>query len=454
MEREVEDTIEQTVLRNITPSIAENEAIESAIDGVIADVEKYVRGTFPSVGAVDPVVVGSVAKGTHLKDPDVDIFMRFPVSVTRDQLEKMGIAIGKTVLQDPVLKYAEHPYVRGRRGRIAIDLVPCYRIADSSKKMSAVDRTPFHTVYVNARASAHQKNEIRLLKRFFKGTGVYGADARIRGFSGYLCELLVLSLGDFRSVVTAMSGWSPGTTIIPPDASVGKKLGDADSCLIVPDPVDSDRNVAAAMDRNSFAMSVIAARHYLEKPSITFFHPAVRKPMSLSQLKRIHESSGHGLLLVILRRPDITDDNLYPQLVKAEKNIRALLEKYGFDVNRSTHMALDNLRILFELKNGSHPSYWLRDGPYGWTPTAGSFISKHRKLGGGISIVDGMLYSEEKREFVRPEDLIRAKLMELSTGADIDRFKSESIIVAGEGVLVEENRGILSELLAPSFPWE
>ena len=454
MEKGGRDGLEQKVLDDITPSSAEMDAIQSAVAGVVSDVETYVRLNFPSVSPVDPIVVGSVAKGTCLKDPDVDIFMLFPMSVTRGNLEKMGIAIGKAVLQEPVLKYAEHPYVRGKRGKTAIDLVPCYRIEDPSKKMSAVDRTPFHTVYVNGHASSKQKDEIRLLKRFFKGIGVYGADARIRGFSGYLCELLVLSLGDFRGVLMNMADWSPGAAIMPPEASLGSKLGTVESSIVVPDPVDSDRNVAAALDRNSFTTAVIAARHYLEKPSITFFYPAARKLLSLAQLKKISASSGHGLLMVTFPKPDITDDNLYPQIVKAKKSIAALLEKYGFDVNRSTYLADDDIRVLFEMKNGVHPSFWLRTGPPGWAKTADSFISKHRKHGGSIVVVDGVLYSEEAREFDLPEKLLKAMLDELSTGADLDRLKSKTTVVAGSDVLVEENKKILSELLAPAFPWE
>jgi tRNA nucleotidyltransferase (CCA-adding enzyme) len=454
MEKRREKGLEEMVLESIMPTPSENNAIQAAISSVTDNVEKYVNKHYASIGSVDPVVVGSVAKGTYLHEPDVDIFMRFPVNITREQLEKIGIEIGKAVLQDPVLKYAEHPYVRGRSGSIAIDLVPCYRIEDSSKKMSAVDRTPFHTVYVNTHASAHQKDQIRILKRFFKGIGVYGADARIRGFSGYLCELLVISIGDFSEVMKKAAEWDIGTIITPPDASLGKKLKDAEACIIVPDPVDSERNVAAALDKNSFATAVVAAKYYLDKPAVNFFYPVKRQPASLAQLKSRADSTGHGLLMIILPRPAITDDNLYPQVVKARKSISALLEKYDFDVNRSIYLVDSDIRILFELKNSTHPSYWLREGPPGWSQASDNFITKHRRESGGIVIVDGILYSEEKKEFESPRKLIASKLKELSTGADLDRLRGEAVISVGSEVLAEENRLILAELLYPSFPWE
>ena len=40
-----------------------------------------------------------------------------------------------------------------------------------------------------------------------KGVGVYGAEIRVGGFSGYLCELLTLSFGSFTDILKAVSDW-------------------------------------------------------------------------------------------------------------------------------------------------------------------------------------------------------------------------------------------------------
>ncbi|MBS7613865.1 hypothetical protein KEJ48_06465, partial [Candidatus Bathyarchaeota archaeon] len=41
--------------------------------------------------------------------------------------------------------------------------------------------------------------------KFAKGIGVYGADIKTGGFSGYLCELLIVSYGDFIKTVESAS---------------------------------------------------------------------------------------------------------------------------------------------------------------------------------------------------------------------------------------------------------
>ena len=56
------------------------------------------------------ILVGSVAKGTYLKNPDIDIFLRFPKELKKEELKKLGIEIGKAVIPDGFAKYAEHPY--------------------------------------------------------------------------------------------------------------------------------------------------------------------------------------------------------------------------------------------------------------------------------------------------------------------------------------------------------
>jgi tRNA nucleotidyltransferase (CCA-adding enzyme) len=444
----------ESVLSRIKPDAVEIRRINGAVKKVIERAVRYASENFPSDIHVEPALVGSVSKNTFLRNPDVDIFVRFPETVPRKDLEKFGIAMGKAILDEPFLKYAEHPYVRGKCDNVAIDLVPCYAISDSSAKMSAVDRTPFHTEFINRNMSEMQRDQVRLLKQFFKGVGVYGAESRIHGFSGYLCELLVLALGDFHSVVEAASAWDYGTVIVPPGASLGDKLRDADSCLIVPDPVDRDRNVAAALEKDSFAISVLASRSFLNKPGLNFFFPPVEHIAGLPKIREELERSGHGILMIRLPRPDIMDDNLYPQLNKAVKNVTALLNSHGFDVNRTLGFADSEIKLLFETVHRQHPSKWVREGPYGWSPSAQKFIAKHKSGGGDIFVIDGRLHSEIEKEFRSPDTLLRKKAKSIGFGADLDKLIPQMEVHSGDEVIRPENREALAKLLFHSFPWE
>ena len=148
---------------------------------------------------LDARLMGSVAKNTFLSgDKDLDIFVLFPLSFSREELEKKGLEIGKAVFLKfgggkYIVSYAEHPYTKGMLEEYKVEIVPAYLIKSTKELMSAVDRTPFHTNYVISNLKNH--DEVRILKKFLKGIGCYGSDLKTEGFSGYLCELLIMRYG-------------------------------------------------------------------------------------------------------------------------------------------------------------------------------------------------------------------------------------------------------------------
>ena len=81
----------------------------------------------------DVVQVGSTARGTWIAgDRDVDLFVRFPTSVSREDLEEWGVAVGHEVLPEGREEYAEHPYVKGEYRGFDVDCVPCYAVESAS----------------------------------------------------------------------------------------------------------------------------------------------------------------------------------------------------------------------------------------------------------------------------------------------------------------------------------
>lgn len=447
--------LENRILERIRPTRQESSTIENAAAEVVSRVKGEAPQFFDAAGGeIVPVVVGSVAKGTYLKEADIDVFMTFPVSASREILEKVGLTIGRKVLEKPLVKYAEHPYIRGKIGQVNVDLVPCYAITDPGMKMSAVDRTPFQSRYVNSRINDTQRDQVRLLKRFFKGIGVYGAEAKINGFSGYLTELLVMTYGSFLGTLNAMSLWQGGVSVTVPGTSTGKKLVESEAVLTLPDPVDEDRNVAAAVGPDAFSLAVMASRRYLRKQDTRFFFPKDAPVSALPSIRKAFSESGHSLVLLTMNKPDVVDDNLYPQIQKSRRALTALLARHDYEVNRCISDADGEIRILFEIKHAAHPSYWLREGPAGWSQNSWNFIEKHRKAGGRVGLIDGVLYSEERKESTEPGALIEKQLPGMSLGADIDRVKATAKISVDGEVINSSNRSMLSTLYFGRFPWE
>ena len=171
-------------MRRVKPGPEDAIRIQSAVDLVISRLKD-----------LDAEVHGSFRKGTWLKgDTDVDLFVFYPRSVGKEYLAREALREILDRLQGlrTRLAYAEHPYVIVEVDGVEVDVVPALRVESGDQAITAVDRTPFHTRYVTSRLSDEGKDQVRLLKRFLKGIGVYGAEIRVMGFSGYVAELLTI----------------------------------------------------------------------------------------------------------------------------------------------------------------------------------------------------------------------------------------------------------------------
>ena len=227
------------MLERIKPGPSERKRLQEVSVALISRIESMAEGCGLELKAM---LVGSAARGTWLAgDHDLDVFLGVGVE---DDLEK-ALKLARRISPDHREKYAEHPYIQARIDGFEVDLVPCYLVDDASHLRSAVDRTPFHNRYVKQRI-AGLEDEVLLLKQFMKGCGVYGSELRVGGFSGYLAELLVLCYGSFAAVIEAASLWKPGLKL---DLEGRGRVEQADP-LVVVDPVDPGRNVAAALTLN------------------------------------------------------------------------------------------------------------------------------------------------------------------------------------------------------------
>ncbi|RLF50236.1 MAG: CCA tRNA nucleotidyltransferase, partial [Thermoplasmata archaeon] len=276
-----QDEIEQQIINKITPTKKDREKLEKTIEEIHEKIEEEVK---KKKLPVKIELVGSTAKDTYLKDNlDIDFFLLFPLSFSKNEIAKHVLSIGKKILIKTEESYAEHPYIRGYYKKYKVEIVPCYQIEKAIQKLSAVDRTPLHTRYIKENLEEKQKKEVRLLKQFLKGINCYGAEAEIEGFSGYLCELLILKYGSFRKLIQQAQHWKPGETLML--TFNDKQHPVFDTPLTFIDPVDSNRNVASALSKEKFELFTKACQEYLKKPSITFFFPNPVKPWSIKEIK-------------------------------------------------------------------------------------------------------------------------------------------------------------------------
>ncbi len=321
------------------------------------------------------ILAGSVTRDTWLPDKmEFDIFILLPLSLPEKKLEEFGLVIGKTVIEKLEgkykIEYAQHPYVSGEIEGIEVDIVPCYEVKSPEKIKSAVDRTPFHVKYVEKNLLPAMSNEVRLLKQFLKANGIYGADAKTQGFSGYLCELLIIYYRKFIELLKNAANWVPGEIIDIEGyykKTEYKKLRKKfkDQPLIVIDPVDKNRNVAAAVSAQSFYTFKKIAKEFLVNPSGKLFFPREIKPITENELIIYQMKRRTELILLEFKAPQVVPDILWPQLRRCADRLEKILRENEFVVLRKDVYTneKDLAIILFEMEVSKLPIIQKRVGP-------------------------------------------------------------------------------------------
>lgn len=407
--------VEEKVLLELRPTMQERDHI--------CGLATRLLDTIALSGKAEGMVVGSIARNTWVRgDRDLDVFMLFDPGLPREALESEGLGLARSIaaaFTDKFHeKYAEHPYINACIDDVDVDLVPCYKVDSATSIQSAVDRTPFHTRYITDRIHG-LIDDVLLLKQFTKAGGIYGSDQMTEGFSGYLCELLVLHYGGFTPLLKAAGSWRPGM-VIDIENHAAKKF---DEPLVVIDPVDPKRNVAAAVSLDRMAGFVELARGYAENPLTEFFlHPMERCILKKELSARI-EQRGTYVYAVTFATPRLIPEIVVPQLKRSVLSIRELLERNGFPVHHASYdMQSEECMILLELLVGNLPAIRRHPGPPLWNKeNADKFRKKHViEHKSGPFIEEGRYVMEVPREYRTARSMLSSgPLLSVSLGKHI-----------------------------------
>lgn len=342
------------------PSHSKERRIATVAQEAKALVESYVTRLDE---VVDVVFGGSFAKGTWLPDhADIDIFVKIKPSVDIEKFEEMGRDIGRKALKNygPKLRYSDHPYVEVFVKKVRVNVVPCYDV-EQGKWRSAADRSPFHTRYISSNFDDEKRRQARLLKKFLKSVGIYGAEISTEGFSGYVSEVLVLKYSSFENLLCAAADWHERQIIAVSDYD-SDFVRVFNSPVIIIDPVDSRRNLGTAISQESVAKFMLAARNFLEKPSLDFFKEGNKKYRCRGSSKKLLLSN---VLVVEFSHQKKSPDIIWGQLKRSIKAIAKQLELGHFEVLRSSCITDEksSAAVAFLLESITLPPYTKRKGP-------------------------------------------------------------------------------------------
>ena len=357
------ENVLKKVLKRITPSEGEREELLGVLEKVIGVTENVIKPL-----GLEKTIAGSFIRDTWLTDKkEIDLFIMFPVSYSRESLERVGLDVGRKIVRklggEYEIAYAEHPYVRGKVNGFAVDIVPCYKVKSASKIKSAVDRTPFHNRYIAKYLKHEMSKDVRLLKQFCKAIDVYGSDIRTLGFSGYLCELLIIKYKTFKKLVLSARNWKFGKFVDLEGHCSLRKGYFKDQPLIVIDPTDPKRNVAAALSNENFTKFVEAYRKFSEKPSGRFFE-IDRRVIKKSELGKRLKGRGTELFVLKFKRPKVVDDILWSQMRRTAARIVGLLKDNEFEVfDHSVWSDEKDSYLIFEMEVWKLPAIQKLIGP-------------------------------------------------------------------------------------------
>jgi len=434
------------VLKRITPSREKKEHILT----LAKELTEKVREAAKDAGVEAEVQVeGSVAKDTWLsEEPDIDIFMRVPTTMPREAFGTICLEIARKATEGfkQIERFAEHPYLEAIIDKVRINIVPCYRVK-RGEWISATDRTPFHTDYVKPILDERKWGEVRLLKRFMKGVGVYGAEIKVGGFSGYLCELLTLNYGSFVEVLKSVADWKE-KTIIDYEGYYKGREKEAEKVfeepLVIVDPVDKGRNAAAAVRKERLEEFIAAARAFLKTSHKKFFYPQEIEALDAKRLVRAIKSRGSAVVFVKFGKVGAVPDVLWGQVYKSQRSLRKMLQQHDFNVMRDcVWSSEENLNVfIFEVKSRFLPLMKKHLGPpLRKKVECEKFLRKH--LGAvhtvsGPRVEAGRWVVEIKRKYTDAVDLLLEKLGDGGRRVGVADLISKAVANSVEVLVNEE----------------
>ncbi len=334
--------------------------------------------------------------------------------------------------QNPRLLYAEHPYVTvdyfTDNLKIEVDIVLYFDVAleyiKNNGPITAVDRSPWHGRFIKESLSTEQKNEVRLLKQFFKASYCYGDKSVVgkMGFSGYSAELLIFY---YKSLLNLFNNFK--SLIKNPLDYYNRSIEELkkiphfqNDFFIIVDPIDKNRNVASAISDRAYNYCNYRIQEFLKKPNKELFKI---KPIPEEDLSSEKNPLLLNIYIIELKNNDpkthytINRDKLYSlgQGIKlhGEKEFSHVTRfgKIEFELYFEDKLNEYNIVIYSEKSNISKT--YLRKGP----PITSKFhVEKFKMKNPNFIEKNNFLWTETKREYTQflsfLKDFIKDKIPE------------------------------------------
>ena len=279
---------------------------------------------------------------------------------------------------------------------------PILKLKKSAGAVNITDVSPLHAKWVNAHTKT-SKDDILLAKQFCKANSMYGAESYISGFSGYVLEILIAYYGSFEKLLKASLNWKLKEVIDvekhypKKDALFHLNQSKLHSPLIVIDPVDKNRNAAAALSLEKMELFRNKAKEYLRSPKESFF---IKTPNSFELVQK--EAQGNPLVYITIQPTSGKKDVVGARIRKVFDFLARELEpftplKSGWEMD-------ENTVIYFIVKTATLSEIEIKIGPpIKLKDHVASFKTKYS----GTYEENGKICAKVKRKYFTLESTIK-----------------------------------------------
>jgi len=425
------------------------------IDKILEEVKKKIRPDIKVVEDADKIVHqineslkkenisaecvkgGSIAKGTFLKDDyDIDLFVRYNPdyknkdisNITENILKKICVKL--KVILNRIHGSRDYFQFNLKKGKqiLAFEIIPVILVRTQNYKdaENITDLSPEHVIWVKKYTSTKPEllDEIRLAKQFCKANKVYGAESYINGFSGHILDILIIHYGSFTNLITTFSKYDNNSLdksiIIDTEKNLSNPLKQLNKSKITPliivDPIQKERNSAAALNKERLLMFIDAAKKFLANPDKKFFEVKefnIKNEIqsALKEVKKNYNLNEKDLHMVKIDIDTLegSKDVVGTKVLKAYEAIIEHLQlndfkvlksdwKFKYDEKRAEAYILVDRKISRELMQEGPPTKT--------TPDYKKFVDKHVLSGHEILFKDGRVYAMVPRKFLDPKSFI------------------------------------------------
>lgn len=276
---------------------------------------------------------GSFAKGTLVKskDYDVDIFVRFDEG--GDISDKLEKSLLKKKLGKVDKIHGSRDYFAIKQGKFIFEIIPVKKISKPKEMENVTDISYFHVNYIKRKINSKLSREIAIAKAFCKAQGAYGAESYIQGFSGYALECLIINYKSFEKMVRELAKVKEQLILDPErmykkkqDIQININQSKLQSPIVLVDPTWKERNVLAALSKETFEKFQKVAKNFLKNPSKSYFEI---KKIDIEEIKK--KAKGKELIHIEITTDRQEGDIAGTKMKKFSEFLIMEMKKY-FDI--------------------------------------------------------------------------------------------------------------------------